>query len=64
MNNFKGIPYSDYFSVVVEWFVLDVDNSHTGGGGSDSSECEVKILLSFDFHKSTWLRGTIESNTK
>jgi len=57
VNNFRGIPYADYFSVIVEWFVFDVDNG-------DTSNCDIKITLSFDFHKSTWLRGTIESNTK
>ena len=56
-NDFMGIPYADYFSVFVQWYVFDVDNG-------DSSECDIKIMLGFKFHKSTWLKGTIESNTR
>ena len=57
INDFKGIPYADYFSVIVHWYVFDIDNG-------DTFECDVKIMLGFQFHKSTWLAGTIESNTR
>lgn len=72
INSFTGIPYADYFSVIVgtcrifcifipkkilfsfffssEWFVFDVDNG-------DSSVCDIKVMLGFKFHKSTWLSG-------
>ena len=57
VNNFEGIPYADYFSVIVHWYVFEIDNS-------ESFYCDVKIMLGFQFHKSTWLAGTIESNTR
>ena len=57
INRFLGIPYSDYFSVVVEWYVFEVE-------GINNVESDVKIMLGFDFHKSTWLRSTIEWNTR
>ena len=55
-NSFRGIPYADYFTVNTEWVI--VSNS------IDGSECAVKIFLDFNFMKSTWLQGTIESNTR
>lgn len=55
-NSFRGIPYADYFTVNTEWVI--VSNS------IDGSECVVKIFLDFNFMKSTWLQGTIESNTR
>jgi hypothetical protein len=55
-NSFRGIPYADYFTVNTEWIVIC---SREGG-----CECTVKILLDFEFLKSTWLQGTIESNTR
>jgi hypothetical protein len=51
-NTFDGIPYSDYFNVNVDWTCMSVE------GG-----CHVEIEVSFIFHKSTWLQGTIEANT-
>ena len=57
VNDFEGIPYADYFSVIIHWYVFDINNG-------DSFECDVKIMLGFQFHKSTWLASTIESNTR
>eukprot|EP01040_Poterioochromonas_malhamensis_P004114 gene4114-4404_t len=54
VNTFRGIPYADYFNVISEWKVTD--NNDKG--------CTIQIFLDFKFHKSTWLQGTIESNTK
>ena len=55
-NSFRGIPYADYFTVNTEWIVISKCN--------EVSECSIKVLLDFSFLKSTWLQGTIESNTK
>lgn len=55
-NTFRGIPYADYFSVNTEWVIIS--------NSIDGSECSVKIFLDFNFMKSTWLQGTIESNTR
>ena len=55
-NSFRGIPYADYFTVNTEWIVVS--------SSKETRECTVKILLDFDFMKSTWLQGTIESNTR
>lgn len=54
-NTFRGIPYADYFSVNTEWVVKWND---------DQQECSIEITLDFTFYKTTWLQGTIESNTK
>ncbi len=59
VNNLRGIPYSDYFSVLTEWVVVALPAT-TGA----SASCKVTIFLDFEFHKYTWLQGTIESNTK
>jgi hypothetical protein len=56
-NTFKGIPYADYFSVNVEWYVAS--NQHS----SYTEDINIRIILNIQFHKSTWLQGTIESNT-
>jgi hypothetical protein len=53
-NQFHGIPYSDYFNVVVKWQVEEVS----------AFEVNVQIMLGFDFFKSTWMQGTIEWNTR
>ena len=55
-NSFRGIPYADYFTVNTEWIVTS--------NCKEGSECSIKVLLDFSFLKSTWLQGTIESNTK
>jgi VAD1 Analog of StAR-related lipid transfer domain len=55
-NSFRGIPYADYFTVNTEWIVVS--------SNQETRECTVKILLDFEFMKSTWLQGTIESNTR
>lgn len=62
-NSFRGIPYCDYFNVNTEWSVL----SHQKLNEDEENgihECSVTIHLELIFHKSTWLRGTIESNTQ
>lgn len=56
-NSFKGIPYSDYFTVKTEWVVMNVEEGM-------SPSINVKIFLDIAFHKYTWLEGTIFSNTK
>jgi hypothetical protein len=61
-NSFRGIPYADYFNVNTEWIITSVQNS--AADEKDRSMCHVSIHLDFTFHKSTWLQGTIESNTK
>eukprot|EP01035_Chromulina_nebulosa_P027670 gene27670-36420_t len=71
-NNFRGIPYSDYFSVNIEWIVTSQIGENKDFKVDSSSSrrklneeiCHVCIFLSFAFHKSTWLQGTIESNTR
>ena len=60
-NSFRGIPYSDYFHVVTDWEVLDTSRQQQTAG---QDECVVSVYLNFVFFKSTWLQGTIESNTK
>lgn len=56
-TSFSGIPYSDYFVVNMKWMVETIE---------DYSQplCRVQIHVDIVFMKSTWLRGTIESNTK
>lgn len=56
-NTFRGIPYADYFSVDTEWHV----RCRKQGQGF---ECDIDIYLEVVFFKSTWLQGTIESNTR
>ena len=36
----------------------------SSGSSINEHSCHVCIFLSFSFHKSTWLQGTIESNTR
>lgn len=60
-NTLRGIPYADYFTVDTVWDILSIPTSL---GTSDYSECVVTITLNVIFHKSTWLQGTIEANTK
>jgi len=57
VTSLQGIPYADYFNVVTDWTIL------SSSSGSSSS-CKVAISLDVKFLKSTWLQGTIESNTK
>jgi hypothetical protein len=59
-NSFRGIPYADYFNVNTEWTVVSV----TANAPAGASTVKATIHLDFQFHKSTWLQGTIESNTK
>ena len=69
-DNIKGIPYADYFSVHTEWKVIpkfkNANNISTDNitGLAVSCSCHVLIQLTFKFHKSTWLQGTIESNSR
>lgn len=68
LNNFENIPYSDYFNVGTEWIItehtnLGKDDKDSKGERIALTKCSVSISVSINFHKSTWLRGTIESNT-
>lgn len=53
-TSFKGIPYADYFVVETVWEIVELS----------SNECSITLYLEVVFQKSTWLQGTIESNTK
>lgn len=72
VNSFRGIPYADYFNVNTEWIVVATApldnttgaNSVTAPIAHSGRTVKVTIYLDFLFHKSTWLQGTIESNTK
>jgi hypothetical protein len=60
-NNFDGIPYSDYFRVDTVWQVEEAVSMFMGS----STRCtRVSITGEVVFVKSTWLKGSIESNTK
>lgn len=61
VNSFNGIPYADYFHVMVEWDVKSIAPISTTNAGQ---KVKVVVSLDFKFFKSTWLQGTIESNTK
>jgi hypothetical protein len=69
-NSFRGIPYADYFNVITEWNVVPSAPANSGAGqqlnssSGASGSCKATVYLDFQFHKSTWLQGTIESNTK
>jgi hypothetical protein len=76
-NKFHGIPMSDYFRVDTVWNVeemipqplplappLQPPPSVTGAGASSESSVRIRISCEVVFHQSTWLKGTIESNTK
>jgi hypothetical protein len=52
-NSFRGIPYAEYFSVNTIWTVNEIS----------PQQCKVVIELDVVFHYSTWLSGTIRSNT-
>lgn len=60
-NSFNGIPYADYFTVDTEW-IIKCKNSNNNN--NNVQECYITITLDVIFQKSTWLQGTIESNTK
>lgn len=60
-NNFDGIPYSDYFRVDTVWLVEEAIAMIMG---SSETCTRVSITGEVVFVKSTWLRGSIESNTK
>lgn len=60
-NNFDGIPYSDYFRVDTVWNVEEIVSMFMGS----AERCtQISITGEVVFLKSTWLRGSIESNTK
>eukprot|EP01038_Epipyxis_sp_PR26KG_P017504 gene17504-24246_t len=80
INTFQGIPYADYFNVITEWKIKSMNKSNNNDPSSlsmlsssrtatplsreSSNTCFIEIFLDFKFLKSTWLQGTIESNTK
>ncbi len=51
---FSGIPYSDFFVVSTKIVVID----------KDVSSCAINISAEVIFKKYTWLKSTIESNTR
>lgn len=60
-TSFSGIPYSDYFVVNMKWVV----EAHTDNlVDLTPPSSRVRIFVDVLFMKSTWLKGTIESNTK
>lgn len=63
INTFRGIPYSDYFSVNTEF---SITRSFAAPASKENAtpSTAIAIYLDFTFFKSTWLQGTIESNTK
>lgn len=63
VTSLQGIPYADYFNVVTDWAIISSPSSSIKQPGSSPS-CKVSISLEVKFLKSTWLQGTIESNTK
>ena len=68
-NSFRGIPYADYFNVNTEWTVVAVEEDSSSNPSEQKpaapqKKCKATIHLDFQFLKSTWLQGTIESNTK
>lgn len=64
-NTFKGIPMCDYFTVCTIWNVSSASvQSDPTSPLAPAPHCLVHVSLEITFHKSTWLKGTIESNTK
>jgi hypothetical protein len=68
-NKFHGIPMSDYFRVDTVWNVEEMATpppplSPTSPSPSIDSSVRIRISCEVVFHQSTWLKGTIESNTK
>jgi hypothetical protein len=59
-TSFSGIPYSDYFVVNMKWVI----EAHAENVVELTSQSRVRIFVDVLFMKSTWLKGTIESNTK
>mmetsp|Transcript_18052 Transcript_18052/g.23439 ORF Transcript_18052/g.23439 Transcript_18052/m.23439 type:complete len:673 (-) Transcript_18052:21-2039(-) len=70
LMRFEGIPYSDYFTVKTKWSINEQtpslnNNSRDTESGEDMIKiCEVSIYVQVEFQKSTWLKGTISSNTE
>ena len=62
-NSFVGIPYSDYFDVKTEWLIISNTKS-LSDEENGLCECFITISLEVVFHKFTWLKSTIEANTK
>lgn len=58
-NKFKGIPMSDYFRVDTVWNVDEMNSSQLS-----ETTIRIRIYCEVVFNQSTWLKGTIESNTK
>jgi hypothetical protein len=63
VNSFSGIPYSDYFHVMIEWEVKSKDHP-SKENSAGSKKIQINVSLDIKFLKSTWLQSTIESNTK
>jgi len=63
---FEGIPYSDYFTVAITWRVEELDEEALLAASTKGtcSKCRVTVTCEVVFLKSTWLSGTIRSNTE
>eukprot|EP00602_Paraphysomonas_sp_CaronLab_P012901 CAMPEP_0185040210 /NCGR_PEP_ID=MMETSP1103-20130426/37993_1 /TAXON_ID=36769 /ORGANISM="Paraphysomonas bandaiensis, Strain Caron Lab Isolate" /LENGTH=341 /DNA_ID=CAMNT_0027579409 /DNA_START=249 /DNA_END=1271 /DNA_ORIENTATION=- len=63
-NTFNGIPMSDYFRVDTMWHVEELNSKSDCSSSNHNATVQIHITAEVVFTKSTWLRGTIESNTK
>jgi hypothetical protein len=54
ITEFSGIPYSDFFVVSTKTMIID----------KESSSCVISVSAEVVFKKYTWLKSTIESNTR
>jgi hypothetical protein len=62
---FEGIPYSDYFTVTIAWRVEELNEALSAASTEVTcSKCRVTVTCEVVFLKSTWLSGTIRSNTE
>lgn len=62
---FEGIPYSDYFTVQTVWRYVEA-RPVLAEGDIENGRCSVAVavFVEVQFVKSTWLKGTISSNTE
>eukprot|EP00639_Heterosigma_akashiwo_P006705 CAMPEP_0194559124 /NCGR_PEP_ID=MMETSP0292-20121207/785_1 /TAXON_ID=39354 /ORGANISM="Heterosigma akashiwo, Strain CCMP2393" /LENGTH=196 /DNA_ID=CAMNT_0039406951 /DNA_START=136 /DNA_END=723 /DNA_ORIENTATION=- len=56
LTSFVGIPYADYFSVLLVW---EVDQP-----AQSIPSCQIKIYLDVIWHKNTWLKSQVRANTR
>jgi len=55
LTSFVGIPYADYFSVALNWYIHP---------NADNEKCSIQIRLDVIFHKNTWLKSQVKANTR